>query len=115
MAQIVIQDRWYQTEAEAAVFQYFYDGNTGNPIVAMPTGTGKSVVIARILRTIFSNWPTQRVMMLTHVKELIQQNYDKLMAVWPTAPAGVFSAGLKRKEHWYPITFGGIGSVGKKG
>jgi DNA repair protein RadD len=52
-------------------------------------------------------------MKLTHRKELISQNLDKLMAVWPTAPAGVYSAGLGRKDASYPIIFGGVGTVAR--
>lgn len=51
--------------------------------------------------------------MLTHVKELIEQNYEKLIQLWPLAPAGIYSAGLNRKEV-RPITFAGILSVAKK-
>lgn len=36
--------RWYQREAVDSIFHYFQSGKTGNPIVALPTGTGKSVV-----------------------------------------------------------------------
>jgi DNA repair protein RadD len=53
-------------------------------------------------------------MILTHVKELIQQNLDKLLQLWPTAPAGVYSAGIGRKETHFPITFAGIASVANK-
>jgi DNA repair protein RadD len=35
------------------------------------------------------------------------------MRIWPSAPAGIYSAGLKRKDAGFPITFGGIGSVVK--
>lgn len=102
--------RYYQTEAVEAIYQYFEDGNEGNPLVAMPTGTGKSVVIAEFVRTVFMNFRGQRILKLTHVKELIQQNYEKLMALFPTAPAGIYSSGLGRREI-RPITFAGIGSV----
>jgi DNA repair protein RadD len=105
-------DRPYQTQAVASVWNYFRE-NKGNPVIAMPTGTGKSVVIARFLQSVFENYPNQKVMILTHVKELISQNYGKLMGLWPFAPAGIFSAGLNRKDHRKPITFGGIGSVWK--
>jgi DNA repair protein RadD len=53
-------------------------------------------------------------MLLTHVKELIQQNYEKLLALWPFCPAGIYSAGLGEKNHMCPITFAGIQSVWKK-
>ncbi len=108
----MIRDRSYQIEAVNSVWSYF-GSKSGNPVIAMPTGTGKSVVIARFLQSVFNSYPSQRVMMLTHVKELIQQNFEKLQMVWKFAPCGVYSAGLGRKEHNRPITFAGIASVAK--
>lgn len=107
------QDRPYQTEATASIWNYFRSSE-GNPLVAMPTGTGKSVVIARFLQGVYRIYPAQRIMLLTHVKELIQQNYEKLMMIWPFAPAGIYSAGLGEKNSNCPITFAGIQSVWKK-
>lgn len=104
------QDREYQTIATDALWNYFFN-NTGNPIIAMPTGTGKSVVQARFLQRVFHHYPTQRVLCLTHVKELIKQNHGRLVEMWPTAPAGIYSASLKQKVHYMPITFGGVMSV----
>ncbi len=109
----MITPRDYQVEAAHSIPAYFAS-KSGNPVVAMPTGTGKSVVIGMFLQMVFHYWPGQRVMILTHVKELIQQNYEKLLTLWPGAPAGVYSAGLNRKEHARKITFAGIGSVAKK-
>lgn len=109
----MFQDRPYQTEAVDSIWNYFRE-HTGNPVVAMPTGTGKSVVIARFLQSIYKNYPRQKVMILTHVKELIRQNYEKLMSAWAFAPAGVYSAGLNSRDHSQPIIFGGIASVAKK-
>jgi len=108
-----MQPRPYQSEAINSIFSYFTT-NQGNPIVALPTGTGKSIVIAEFLRQVYQYYPGQRIMMLTHVKELIQQNYEKLRAVWPLAPAGIYSAGLSRRDTHKPITFAGIGSVYKR-
>jgi DNA repair protein RadD len=107
------ESRWYQAEAEQSIFDYFEArrGKPGNPVVALPTGTGKSVVIANFLRSVYRMFPGQRVMMLTHVKELIEQNAAKLMQVWPTAPLGIYSAGLGQKNAMLPITFGGVLSV----
>lgn len=107
----ILTPRYYQDEAEFSIFDYFQSGKSGNPVVAMPTGTGKSVVIANFIRKIFSLWPNQRVMMLTHVKELIEQNAKKLIQVWPTAPIGVYSAGLNSRDYMMPIIFGGVQSV----
>ena len=106
--------RPYQDSAVRSVWQYFSDGNEGNPVVAMPTGTGKSLVISGFIKGALEVYPNQRLMMLTHVKELIEQNYDKLVKMWPTAPAGIYSSGLKRRDLHNSITFGGIGSVVKR-
>lgn len=104
--------RDYQRFAVDSLYKYFME-HKGNPVIAMPTGTGKSLVIAGFIHELFQKWPTQRVMMLTHVKELIEQNADKLTTVWPAAPVGIYSAGLKSKEANYPITFAGIQSCRK--
>lgn len=106
----MLEARSYQTEAERSIWEYF-KSHSGNPIVAMPTGTGKSVVIAMFLQNIFRYYPNQKIIILTHVKELIAQNYLKLLSLWPFAPAGVYSSGLNRKETHFPITFAGIASV----
>lgn len=105
--------RDYQEFAIQSVFDYFESGKTGNPLIGMPTGTGKSLVIAGLLRRIFELYPNQKVMMLTHVKELISQNYAKLKLLWPEASSGIYSSGLKSKDIWEKIIFGGIASVAK--
>ncbi len=107
----MIQFRDYQSAAIESIFTYF-EQKDGNPIVAMPTGTGKSVVIAGFLRAVFKAYPKQRIIKLTHVKELIQQNFEKLVTLWPTAPAGIYSASLNRRDI-APITYAGIASVHK--
>lgn len=108
---IVLRD--YQNYAIECLFGYFQEGKTGNPLIAAPTGVGKSIIIAEAVRQIMQ-WPGQQVMMITHVKELIEQNYEKLLSIWPTAPAGIYSAGLGKKEMHYPITFASIQSIHTK-
>jgi len=105
--------RDYQTWAVDQTWEYFRK-QTGNPIIAMPTGTGKSHVIADLCKGIMQSYPSTRLMMLTHVKELIQQNFAKFIGGWPTAPAGIYSAGLNKRESNQPITFAGIASVARK-
>jgi superfamily II DNA or RNA helicase len=105
-----IVDRQFQTEAVESIWRYFRT-KSGNPIVAIPTGAGKSIVIARFLQSVFAIYPHQKVLILTHRKELIQQNYEKLLAVWPFAPAGIYSDGLGQKVYNRAITFAGVASV----
>ena len=105
--------REYQQWAIDATWDYFRT-KTGNPIIVMPTGTGKSHVIAGLVKSMCYAFPATRVMMLTHVKELIVQNFNKFLESWPNAPVGIYSAGLKQKDSFKPITFAGIGSVAGK-
>lgn len=107
------QLRYYQEEAVSELFRFFWEhpDPRENPIIALPTGTGKSYVIAEWIRRAMADWPSTRVMIATHVKELVEQNHLELLGLWPTAPAGIYSAGLRRKEMHLPITFCGIQSV----
>lgn len=113
--------RYYQEESITSIYQYFskHPGTKEikNPIVALPTGTGKTVVIAGFLKSAFHYYPNQKILILTHVSKLIEQNYEKLMLVWPQAPAGVFSAGLAHKyerDLMSQIVFAGIQSIYKQ-
>lgn len=105
--------RPYQEAGLEAIWSYFASGKTGNPVLAWPTGTGKSVVPAVFIERIMKAWPNQRFLMMTHVKELIEQNYEVMHYAWPNAPVGIYSAGLKKKQPAFPIVFGGVQSMSK--
>lgn len=105
--------RPYQEKAISSIMEYWGSGG-GNPLVEMATGTGKSMVIAKLVQDLSVTYPTMRVLMLTHVKELVQQNFSALLKVWPDAPAGIYSAGLGRRDGHHRITFASIQSVYNK-
>ena len=106
--------RPYQTRTIDQLYAWFSAGNQGNPCLVLPTGSGKSHIIAALCKDALQSWPETRILMLTHVKELIAQNAEKMRQHWPNAPMGIYSAGLKRKELGEPITFAGIQSVRTK-
>lgn len=101
--------RDYQEAAVRAIFDYFAKSK-GHPLVAAPTGTGKTLIIAGFLIEVYQRNANARTLCATHVKKLISQNYEKLMLLWPQAPAGIYSAGLNKREI-RRITFAGIGSI----
>lgn len=107
----MIQLRYYQQEALDALYNFFLTNPHGNPLIGLPTGTGKSVLPAAFIHGIMKQWPNQRFLMITHVKELIEQNANELLKVWPEAPLGIYSAGLKQKQTAQPIIFGGVQSM----
>lgn len=108
------QPRDYQTWACNSFFDYFTSGGVGNPVIAMPTGTGKSVVIASLCTTIMTQWLGQRILMLAPSKELVEQNAEKMRAFWPAAPLGVCSASLNKFDTAAPLLFGTIGTVNNR-
>lgn len=52
-----------------------------------------------------------RVLILSHVKELLKQTADKLQTVCPEVKVGIYSAGLKRRDTDHPVIVAGIQSV----
>lgn len=110
-----LSPRDYQIEAVGSIYSFFQNNPSGNPLVLMPTGTGKSVVIAMFLESVFKAYINQKILVLTHVKELIRQNYEKLLSLWPGAPAGVNSSGLGIRDYHHKIIFAGIASIYKNG
>jgi DNA repair protein RadD len=106
--------REYQQRTIDQIYEWFNEGNEGNPCLVLPTGSGKSHIIAALCKDALQSWPETRILMLTHVKELIAQNAEKMRQHWPNAPMGIYSAGLGRKDLGEPITFAGIQSVRTK-
>lgn len=110
----MFEDRYYQVNAVNSIFDYYdVEHKRGNPLVAMPTGTGKSVVIARFIQRALQRYPRTRFMMATHVKELVEQNANKIIDLFPGAPLGIYSAGLKQRHTTQPIIYGGVASMVK--
>jgi DNA repair protein RadD len=106
----VITLRPYQQDAITSVTDYWSKGG-GNPLVEMATGTGKSMVIAELTHKLMEEYPMMRVLMLVHVRELVSQNFAALLKVWPDASAGIYSAGIGKRDAHHRITFASIQSV----
>jgi DNA repair protein RadD len=106
--------RDYQQRTIDELYRWFEAGNAGNPCLVLPTGSGKSHIVAALCKDALQNWPETRVLMLTHVKELIEQNAEKMRQHWPGAPMGIYSASIGQKDLSEPITFAGIQSVRTK-
>jgi len=106
--------RDYQQRAIDQLYAWFAAGNKGNPCLVLPTGSGKSHVVACLCKEALQAWPETRILMLSHVKEILEQNAEKMRLHWRGAPMGIYSAGLGRKQLGEPITFAGIQSIRKR-
>ena len=105
--------RPYQQRAITDLYNWL-SKHQGHPCLVLPTGSGKSHIVAELCRDALQSWPETRILMLTHQKELIEQNAEKLRQHWPGAPMGICSASIGRKDLDEPITFAGIQSVRTK-
>jgi DNA repair protein RadD len=109
----MIELRPYQSAAIEAIYGYFAD-KAGNPLVVLPTGTGKGLCLASFTSRAIADWPNTRILIVTHVKELIAQNHAEMLRLWPEAPAGIYSAGLNKRDLHAQILFAGIQSIHKR-
>jgi len=93
-------------------YGFALDGNhlylDGNDVVHH--NTGKSLVLARIATDAVQLW-SGRVLILAHVKELLEQNADKIQRLCPGLQIGIYSAGLKRRDTDHAVIVAGIQSV----
>jgi len=103
--------RPYQREAVDAVYDHLRQRDD-NPCVVLPTAAGKTIVIGTICRDTVTQW-NGRILILAHVKELLEQAVDKLHTMAPDLfmQIGVYSAGLRSRDTNKPIIVAGIQSV----
>ncbi len=97
--------RPYQQDSVTATLQHFRQERTP-AVVVLPTGAGKSLVIAELARI-----ARGRVLVLAHVRELVEQNHAKYLSLG--LQAGIYSAGLNRKDSHQKTIFGSIQSLAR--
>lgn len=105
---LVLRD--YQKQAIDGLYQYWADGRGSDPIIVAPTGSGKTAILAKLIQDAMS-FPGTRVLMLTHVAELISQGAEELIGIMPSVDLGIYSAGLGQKRLDRQVTFAGIQSI----
>ena len=99
--------RNYQQDAVNNALQYFRK-KRDPALIVLPTGAGKSLVIAELAKL-----ARGRVLVLAHVKELVEQNHGKYESYDLTA--GIYSAGLNKRDTEHKVIFGSIQSVANAG
>ena len=108
---------YYQREALDSIFTYFNRDDASHPLITLPTGSGKSLLQAMIAEKILKDYNECRILFITHQQELIFQSYSELLDNLQDnlfIDAGIYSAGLNRRDVSSQILFAGIQSVYKK-
>ena len=115
--------RDYQADSINAIVNSVINPNQHlNPVVSAPTGSGKTIIGGWTIASLQSLKPDSRILVVTHVKELVRQNARTMQKIIEQ-PIGIYSAGLRsetRKDpdlHWYDghdIVCGSIGTIYNK-
>lgn len=104
--------RHYQNTAVEKTYEYWNE-RTEPGLIILPTGTGKSLVIAELCK-LTKEYPQTRIIVATHNQDLVGQDFQELISLWNEAPAGIYSAGLRKRDVHQKILFVGIQSVYQK-
>ena len=109
--------RWYQQEATIEVLSALTTAANVNPIAAVVTGGGKSLIGSMLIEGICQYWPDARIMWLAPSMELIKQNAEEAYAYLApalSAKIGIYCAGLRMKERLAKITIGTPQSIARQ-
>ena len=104
--EILSEDDFYGFELDGD--HLYVDGN-----FVVHHNTGKSLVLAQIAKDTVEKW-NGRVLILAHVKELLEQNADKIRKLCPELKIGIYSAGLRSRDTTEQVIVAGIQSVYNK-
>jgi len=110
--------RPYQQKSLDDLYHWWvsHTGTDAAPLLVLPTGAGKSVVIAELVRLLFDTWPDQhpRTLVIVPSKELAEQNAEKLVHLVPNhLRIGFYSAAIGRKQADADIIVATIGSIAR--
>jgi len=109
----MMQDRWYQTEAVDKTFDLMAEKPLAHPLIVMPTGSGKSHTLCRLIDRILSAAPSENILVISHVKEILEQDHESLSNYFEGIEIGLYSAGLASRTI-KKITVAGIQSIHNK-
>lgn len=101
--------RPYQEPIADKVFTYMKNNRDNHPLVALPTGSGKTVILADIILKALDRWPLTNILVISHVREILMQDYESIK-FHTGLDVGIYSVGLKRRER-KQVTVAGIQSI----
>ena len=84
-------------------------------LIQAATGAGKTIIFSALVKQLIELWPNLKICIAVHLKEIVEQNIEKLKMIWPDAPIGVscsssnFDIDLTQQ-----ITIGSIQTIANK-
>jgi DNA repair protein RadD len=102
--------RDYQDAAFPAVMDWF-ENKKGWPLVVVPTGGGKSLCLAEMIRRCLEIEPSTRFLVLSHVAELLKQNAEAIIGQCPNIHLTFCSDKIGAKDLSGQVVVAGIQSI----
>lgn len=87
--------RYYQEDAVSNSVSDLLNGH--NPLIGLPTGSGKSLVLCGLAERIIDIDVNANILVLSHVKEILHQNHSALTRYFHGIEIGLYSSGLGSK------------------
>jgi len=115
----MIKLRQYQQDALLALDKHLTTKDT-NPCIVIPTGGGKSIMIASAIKCWSDDYPRFRCAIVAHRRELVEQNYEEFQRIYYgnnfslSNESGIFCSALKRRDYDADILFASIDSIYKR-
>lgn len=104
----MLEPRLYQSLAVESVFPL---KDYSKKLVVIPTGGGKSLISAILAQLISLE---NRMLIITHVQELVSQTEKELKELDPSLDVGVYCAALDRRDTDKMITIASVQSIYKR-
>jgi len=106
--------RYYQQDAVNSFIVYLKANKKGNGVIVMPAGSGKTYTLSELIR-IFAGDHGARIVVASHTKKIVKQDYDAACRLWPNGKKlfGINSDGLGYRSTGKQVIFGGIQSMYK--
>ena len=89
--------RDYQKKAIDETYKWLRE-HDGNPCIVAPTGSGKAHMIAGFCKDMLTRNPDAKILVLSHVKELLVQDAEKIKQAWQKHRLGSIAQGLEQKR-----------------
>lgn len=105
--------RPYQEEIISKVLELFK--RKQNILIQAPTGAGKTIIFASLIKHLIQNYPKLRICVLVHREILVRQNVEKMLKIWPDAPVGISCASISsKKDSTQQITFASVQTLARR-
>jgi len=89
--------RYYQKEAVSSAIKYL-DTEKGHPLIVLPTGSGKTHILGELCKRLTERDSRAKILIISHVKEILTQDYKQLKQFVDPDSIGLYSSGLKSFE-----------------